>query len=125
MTADILFKDESYLIIGACIQVHKKLGSGFLESVYSEALELEFKKVAIPYEREKKLPVYYDEKPLNKYFRADFVRYNSIILELKATKFLVDADLQQTLNNVKATQFKLGLLINFGTPSLTYKRIVN
>jgi len=123
--AEILFKDESYLIIGACMEVHKKLGSGFLESVYSEALELEFKKVNIRYEREKKLPVYYDDKPLNKYFRADFVCYNSIILELKATKFLVDTDWQQTLNNIKATKFKLGLLINFGTPSLTYKRIVN
>jgi len=123
--AEILFKHESYLIIGTCMEVHKKLGSGFLESVYSEALELEFKKVNIPYEREKKLPVYYDDKALNKYFRADFVCFNSIIIELKATKFLVDADRQQTLNNVKATKYKLGLLINFGTPSLTYKRIVN
>lgn len=122
---EILFMEESYKIIGACMEVHKKLGSGFLESVYSEALELEFKKVNIPFEKEKKLPVYYEEKPLNKYFRADFVCYNSIILELKATKFLVDADRQQTLNNVKATKLKLRLLINFGTPSLTYKRIVN
>lgn len=122
---EILFKEESYKIIGACMEVHKKLESGFLESVYSEALELEFKKVNLPHEREKKLPVYYDDKPLNKYFRADFVCYDSIILELKATKYLVDADRQQTLNNVKATKFKLGLLINFGSPSLTYKRIVN
>ena len=122
---EILYKDESYKIIGACMEVHKKLGSGFLESVYSEALELEFKKVAIPYEREKKLPVYYEDKVLNKYFRADFVCFNSIIIELKATKFLIEADQRQTVNNVKATKFKLGLLINFGTPSLTYKRIVN
>jgi len=107
------------------MEVHKKLGSGFLESVYSEALELEFKKVNVPFEREKKLPVYYEDKPLNKYFRADFVCYNSIILELKATKFLIEADHRQTVNNVKATHFKLGLLINFGSPSLTYKRIVN
>jgi len=107
------------------MEVHKKLGSGFLESVYSEALELELKASAIPFEKEKKLPVYYEDKPLNKYFRADFVCYNSIIIELKATKFLIEADLRQTINNVKATKFKLGLLINFGTPSLTYKRIVN
>jgi len=122
---EILFKEESYKIIGACMEVHKKLGSGFLESVYSEALEIEFKKANIPYEREKKLPVFYENQPLKKYFRADFVCYNSIILELKATKFSVDADKQQTLNNIKATKFKLGILINFGTPSLTYKRIVN
>lgn len=107
------------------MEVHKKLGAGFLESVYSEALELEFNKANIPFERERKLQIYYEDKFLNKYFRADFVCYNSIIIELKATKYLVDADRQQTLNNVKATKFKLGLLINFGTPSLTYKRIVN
>jgi len=107
------------------MEVHKKLGSGFLESVYAEALTLEFKKADIPYEREKKLPVYYEDQPLKKYFKADFVCYNSIIIELKATKYLVEANQQQTLNNIKATKFKLGLLINFGTPSLTYKRIVN
>lgn len=107
------------------MEVHKKLGSGFLESIYAEALELEFKKVNIPYEREKKLPVFYDDQPLKKYFKADYVCFDSIILELKSTKYLIDADRQQTLNNVKTTKFKLGLLINFGTTSLTYKRIVN
>ena len=122
---DILFKEESYKIIGACMEVHKELGCGFLESVYAEALELEFSKANISYEREKKLPVFYEDKPLNKYFRADFVCFNSIIIELKATKYLIEADRKQTLNNVKATKFNLGLLINFGTPSLTYIRIVN
>ena len=122
---EILFKEESYKIIGACMEVHNKLGSGFLESVYSEALEIEFRKGNIPYEREKKLNVFYENQQLKKYFRADFVCYNSIIIELKASKYSIDADFQQTLNNVKATKFKLGLLINFGTPSLTYKRIIN
>ena len=107
------------------MKVHAQLGSGFLESVYSEALQMEFKNAEIPFEREKKLPVFYGDQLLNKYFRADFVCYNSIIIELKATKYLVDSDRQQTLNNIKATKFKLGLLINFGTPSLTYNRIVN
>ena len=105
--------------------VHKNLGSGFLESVYSEALELEFKKENIPYEKEKKLQIYYENKPMKKFFKADFVCYDSIIIELKATKFLIDTDLRQTVNNVKATKYKLGLLINFGSSSLTYKRIVN
>ena len=122
---NIIFKEECYLIIGACMAVHKKLGCGFLESVYAEALELEFKKANVPYEREKKLPVYYDNQPLNKYFKADFVCYHSIILELKATKYLIDADNQQILNNIKATQIKLGLLINFGASSLISKRILN
>lgn len=123
--ADILFKEESYKIIGLCMDVHKQLGAGFLESVYSEALELEFQKNNIPYEKEKKLQVYYNDKPLMKYFRADFICYDSIVLELKATKYSVEADIRQTLNNIKATNFKLGILINFGTPSLTYKRVVN
>ena len=123
--ADILFKEESYKIIRLCMDVHKQLGAGFLESVYSEALELEFQKNNIPYEKEKKLQVYYNDKPLMKYFRADFICYDSIVLELKATKYSVEADIRQTLNNIKATNFKLGILINFGTPSLTYKRVVN
>ncbi|MDD3744442.1 MAG: GxxExxY protein [Lentimicrobiaceae bacterium] len=89
---EIIFKEESYKIIGACMEVHKKLGSGLLESVYAEALELEFKKAEIPYNREKKLPVYYEDKPLSKYFRADFVCFDSIIIELKATKLLIDKE---------------------------------
>ncbi len=130
MEKDILKIETNIILINellhrACMEVHKKLGSGFLESVYSEALEMEFKKAEIPYEKEKKLPVYYENIKLKKYFRADYVCYESIILELKATKFLIDADRQQTLNNVKATKFKLGILVNFGTPSLTYKRVVN
>ena len=85
---EILFKEESYKIIGACMEVHKKLGSGFLESVYAEALELEFKKVGVTYEREKKLPVFYDDKPLKKYFRADFV-ITRLFLNLKPQNFLL------------------------------------
>ena len=107
------------------MEVHKKLGPGFLESVYSEALQLEFKMAEIPFEHEKMLKVFYEDQFLNKYFRADFVCYDSIIIELKATKFTIEADIQQTLNNVKATKFKLGILVNFGTPSLTHHRIVN
>lgn len=122
---EILFKDESYMIIGACMEVHKKLGSGFLESVYAEALEVEFKKSNIPYEREKKLPVYYDGKSLKKFFKTDFVCFNAIIVELKSTGFISENDKRQSLNYLKATQFKLGILANFGTPSLSYYRIVN
>jgi GxxExxY protein len=123
--AEIIYKEESFKIIGACMEVHKKLGLGFMESVYSEALEIEFKNAGIPYKKEKKLPVLYDDKPLNKYFRADFVCYDSIILELKATKFLIEADYKQILNNIKATNFILGIVINFGDPSLKYRRVIN
>jgi len=88
-------------------------------------LEIEFVNASTPYEKEKKLPVFYDNKSLNKYFRADFAFYSSIIIEQKASKFLTESEHRQTVNNVKATKFKPGLLINFGTPSLTSKRIVN
>ena len=107
------------------MKVHQALGPGFLESVYAEALQIELNKAEIPNERETKLSVWYEGKLLNKYFRADFVCYNSIILELKATKFLIEADYRQTLNNIKATNFQLGILINFGEPSLKYRRIIN
>jgi GxxExxY protein len=122
---EILYREESFKIIGAAMEVHRKLGLGFLESVYSEALDLEFQKAGIPYEKEKKLPVYYDDQPLHKYFRADYVCYESIVIELKSQKFLTEADTRQTFNNIKATKFKRGLLVNFGEPSLKYKRLVN
>lgn len=107
------------------MNVHKKLGAGFLESVYSEALALEFKKLNIPYEKEKKLLIYYDDKPLNKFFRADYVCYKCIILELKAQKYIIQTDRKQTLNNIIATKLRLGLLVNFGEPSLKYYRLIN
>lgn len=107
------------------MEVHKKLGAGFLESVYSEALEIEFRKRNIPYEKEKKLPVFYGDEQLKKFFKADFVCYDKIIVEIKSAKMIIENHRQQTLNNIKSTKHQLGLLINFGTPSLTYKRIVN
>ena len=121
----IVYKEESYKIIGACMEVHKKLGSGFLEKVYCEALEIEFQKANIPYEREKKLPIFYDNQQLKTYYKADFVCYDKIILEVKSAKILIDSHSQQTLNNTVSTKFQLGILVNFGTSSLTYKRIVN
>jgi GxxExxY protein len=123
--AEILFKDESYKIIGSCMEVHKKMGTGFLESVYTEALEIEFKKMGIPFEREKKLQIYYEGQPMRKFFKPDFVCFDNIILEIKSTAYITVNDMRQSLNYLKATQFKLGILANFGTPSLTYKRIVN
>lgn len=82
---DILFKNESYAIIGACMTVHTELGAGFLEAVYQEALEREFTKRNIPFERQKKLSIFFDGQRLNKYYIADFICFDSIILELKVT----------------------------------------
>jgi GxxExxY protein len=122
---DLLYKDEAYSIIGACMKVHAELGSGFLESVYSEALTLEFEKRNIPFEREKKIELFYDGKKMNKYFKADFICFEKIIVELKSKSILMKIDEQQTINYLKATNYQLGLLVNFGERSLKYKRFVN
>ena len=96
--------------------VYNKLGCGFLESVYQEALEIEFKQRGIPYKRECDIGIYYDGILLNKTFRADFVCYDRIIIELKAVSCLDDGNRAQMRNYLKATKYKLGLLINFGSP---------
>lgn len=122
---DILYKDESYAIIGACIKVHSELGAGFLEAVYQEALEKEFTKRNIPFQRQPKLSLYFDGEKLKKFYIADFFCYDSIVLELKATTYLAEFNIKQLQNSLKASRQRLGILINFGTPSLTYKRILN
>lgn len=122
---DLLYKDEAYSIIGACMKVHSSLGSGFLESVYSEALTKEFEKRKIPFEREKKIDLFYDGNKMNKYFKADYVCFEKIIVEIKSKSCLLKIDEQQTINYLKATNYQLGLLINFGECSLKYKRFVN
>jgi GxxExxY protein len=105
--------------------VHKKLGSGFLESVYSEALEKQFISDNIPFLKENKVRIQFDNSLLDKFFKADFVCFDEIILELKATPFIHPNDAGQVLNYLRATGFKLGILVNFGEKSLTYKRIIN
>lgn len=122
---EIIFKEESYQIIGACMKVHHVLGYGFLEAVYQESLEKEFQKQSIPYQRHPKLSLYYEGEKLKKYYIPDFICYQSIVLELKASKMLTTADFMQLQNSLNAAKQRLGLLVNFGTPSLTYKRILN
>ena len=121
----LLFEEESYAIIGSCIEIHKKLGAGFNEAIYEEVLQKEFKKRNIPFETAKKLQLYYDGVALEKNLIADFVCYDKIIIQLKAVSNIEAAATQQTVNFLKATNFKLGLLINFGEPSLKWKRLIN
>jgi GxxExxY protein len=119
-------KDEqTYRIIGAAMTVHRELGCGFLEAVYQEALEKEFQFKNIPYEREKKLPIQYRGQTLNTCYQADFVCFDSIIVELKALKQLSGTEGAQVINYLKASSSKKALLINFGPPQLQYKRFVN
>lgn len=107
-------KEQSYAINGAAMNVYNSLGHGFLEAVYQEALELEFIKRGIPYEREKELKISYEGKELRQTYKADFVCYGDIIVELKAVAYLDDSHRSQVFNYLKATGFKLGLLYNFG-----------
>jgi len=122
---EIILKEESYNIIGACMRVHAKLGSGFLEAVYQEALERELTKNNLPYSRQHKLALYYDGEKLKKYYVADFLLYNSIILEIKAIDYLSLKINDQLRNYLKATNSRLGLLVNFGKSSLEYRRLLN
>ncbi len=109
----MLYKEESYKIIGAAMKVHSTLGCDFLEQVYQEALEIELKKQNIPFTREAPLTITYDGITLNKKYNADFICYDKIILELKAVKDLDNTHEAQVFNYIKATGFKLGLLVNF------------
>lgn len=118
-------KEQSYAINGAAMHVYNVLGYGFLESVYQEALEIEFLKRGIPYEREKELKIYYEGKEMRQTYRADFVCYDNIIVELKAVAHLDDVHRSQIYNYLKATGYKLGLLYNFGHyDGLEYERKV-
>jgi GxxExxY protein len=119
-----LYQDETYRIIGAAMEVHKTLGCGFLESVYQEALEKEFILQNIPFAREVVLPIYYKNQLLQKTFIADFICFEKIIVELKSLSQLSNEHHAQVLNYLKATNYKIGLLINFGKQSLEYKRII-
>ena len=121
----IVYKEEAYKIMGAAFKVYNGLGHGFLEAVYQEALEIEFQKRGIPYEREKELRIYYDGVELKQTYKADFVCYGKIIVELKAVSELDDAHRSQVYNYLHATNYKLGLLLNFGCPDeLEYERKV-
>ena len=122
---ELIYKDEAYRIIGACMEVYNDLGSGFLESVYQEALAREFAIREIPFVEQWGIDVYYKGDKLNKKFFADFICFNEIIIELKAMEGLVPEHEAQLINYLKATQKPLGLLINFGGPSLQYKRFAN
>ncbi|NOX64475.1 MAG: GxxExxY protein [Chlorobi bacterium] len=121
---NLIYKEESYEITGICMEVHRLLGKGLLEIVYKDALEYEFRKRNILYEREKEFPVIYKEIILPHKFYADFIVQNKIILEVKAKSDLAKEDIAQTINYLRLSNCKLGLLVNFGVSSLQYKRVV-
>jgi len=121
---DYIYKEECYKIIGACMEVHKELGSGFFEGVYQESLSIELKSSLIPFEKETVLDISYKGIQLNKHYFADFICYDNIIVETKAVSDISKQHISQVLNYLKATNSKIGLLVNFGSEKLQYKRII-
>ena len=122
---EILFKDESYKIIGACFEVYKDKGCGFLEEVYQECLAIEFEIQSIPFRAQEKLLLSYKGRELRQNYQPDFILLDKIILEIKANSQLADEHRAQVHNYLKATGFGLGLLVNFGHhPLLEWERIV-
>jgi GxxExxY protein len=115
---------QTHAIIGAAMEVHRQLGPGFLEQVYQEALALELAERGIPFAPQFELYVYYKGRKLEAFYKADFVCFESVIVELKALKAITGVEEAQLLNYLKATRLERGLLVNFGRPSLEFKRFV-
>jgi GxxExxY protein len=123
--SELIYKEESYRIIGACFEVYKEKGCGFLEPVYQECLEIELGFQAIPFKPQLPIALTYKGQPLQKHYIADVVCYDKIIVELKAVSALTDEHRAQVINYLHATGHRLGLLINFGHhPKLEWERIV-
>ena len=123
MTSEIR-DEQSYAVIGAAMAVHGLLGHGFLEAVYTEALGIELAHQAIPFRREVSLPISYRGRELRTSYRADFICFDSLLVEVKALPRLTGLEHGQIINHLKASGFRRGLLINFGSQSLDWKRVV-
>lgn len=122
---EIVYKEESYAIMGACFEVYKEKGSGFLEAVYQECLEIEFGLQNIPAVPQPRLELSYKGRPLKQRHVPDFICHGRIVLELKAVTVLNDEHRAQVQNQLRATGHRLGLLVNFGHyPQIEYERIV-
>ncbi len=121
---ELILKDEVYAIVGAAMEVHREKGFGFAEPVYQECMEIELSHRKIPALAQKEMPISYKGHPLKKTYIADFVAYDKIIVELKASDKLSSREEAQVINYLKSSGLAVGVLINFGAPSLEWKRIV-
>jgi len=124
-TSELIYKDESYAIIGACFAVYKEKGCGFLELVYHECLEIEFELQNIPFFSKPPQTLQYRGRTLVQTFTPDFICYGKIIVEIKAVSAVADEHRAQLLNYLSATRCNLGLLVNFGHyPKMEYERLI-
>ncbi len=124
MTSELIYKDESYAIMGACFEVYREKGCGFVEPVYQECLEMELSEKGIPFVSQPRIRIDYKGRDLEQSYAADIICYGKIILELKAVSQIVDEHRAQLHNYLRATELELGILINFGHyPRLEYERI--
>jgi GxxExxY protein len=117
-------KEETYKIIGLAMEVHRSLGKGFLEIVYKDALALEFLDHSVQFEREKPYIIEYKGRILKRKYVADFVIFGDLILEVKSQSGIYDEDIKQTINYLACAKLRLGLIVNFGESSLTFKRVI-
>lgn len=122
--AELLYKDESFKIIGICMQIHKSLGISLKEINYKDAMKIDFAEAGIPFKREQRFTVKYKGQILRNPYYADFIVYDSIVIEVKSASVLIDTHLAQALSYLSVSGMKLALVINFGERSLTWKRIV-
>jgi len=124
--AELIFKEEAYAIVGACFEVYKDKGCGFVEPVYQECLAIEFEHRGIPFIAESQLDLYYRQRKLTHYYKPDFVCFGKIIVEIKAVSKLISEHRAQTMNYLKGTGYHLGLLVNFGHfPGIEHERIAS
>jgi GxxExxY protein len=122
---ELLCKEEVYAIVGAAMDVYNELGSGFLEAVYQEAMEIELALRGIPFEAQKELTIYYKERPLKKKYTPDLLIFAKVVVDIKALDRLTSKEESQLLNYLKATRWEVGLLVNLGAPNdLEWKRMV-
>jgi GxxExxY protein len=123
--AELIYKDESFKIMGACFEVYNELGCGFLEPVYQECLEIELAMQEIPFRAREELKLRYKNHLLKQVYEPDFICWEKVIVEIKAVSELADIHRAQLQNYLKATGHRLGLLVNFGNyPKLEWERIV-
>src|SRR5882724_12852636 len=121
---DLVYPEESYKIMGACFEIHREKGCGFLEAVFHECLELELNLQQIPFAAQKLLQLEYKGRRLKQGYVADFVCFDKLLIEIKAVSRLADEHRAQVLNYLTATGYRLGLLVNFGHhPKLEWERI--